>query len=184
MSSSIMCCRCRPTSAASRSTHDHSSQHLHSRDHTRTHSGNKRLSPLPLRSSSAHNNQWQNSITIPKPFHMTIREETHSPEKSKTVKEYETQNAERGRWEEWHRRYKFKALPLPANTYLPMYEVLNDKKEQRRSGIHAQRQEMLKAMQEPFSFDDRERNKKVARHQVVTKLEKFERLPDGEFKVG
>uniref|UniRef100_A0A3Q2TYW7 Protein FAM161A n=1 Tax=Fundulus heteroclitus TaxID=8078 RepID=A0A3Q2TYW7_FUNHE len=106
---------------------------------------------------------WKPKGTVPKPFHMMLREAEKQKHGVKTRSEVELENAElRRQLEELTECQKqFRASPVPAHVHLPVYEELQ---EQRRSarGREAQRH---RTAQKPFSFLERERLKKEQRQQ-------------------
>ncbi|XP_012725279.2 protein FAM161A isoform X1 [Fundulus heteroclitus] len=137
------------------STHRMSSSSLHSMP------GEKRR-PRKRRERRKQEH-WKPKGTVPKPFHMTLREAEKQKHGVKTRSEVELENAElRRQLEELTECQKqFRASPVPAHVHLPVYEELQ---EQRRSarGREAQRH---RTAQKPFSFLERERLKKEQRQQ-------------------
>jgi protein FAM161A len=94
--------------------------------------------------------------TTPRPFSMSLREANRTPRKSKVVTELEQREEEKRRAEELECQKKFKAMPLPAHIHLRLFDELNEERESRRRYILQHRQELLKTMQTPFQFTQRE----------------------------
>ncbi|KAJ0051033.1 hypothetical protein NL108_012253, partial [Boleophthalmus pectinirostris] len=108
---------------------------------------------------------WKHRVTVPKPFHMMLREEERRKRGIKTRSEIEHENAElRRQLEELTEcQRKFRASPVPAHVHLPLFEELQEKSEERRKTIREEN--YLKSLQKPFSFLERERLKKEQRQQ-------------------
>ena len=103
--------------------------------------------------------EWRHRITIPKPFKMTLREESKEKSKSKVQIEHEQKLLEEKMQEEIECQKKFKAQPVPAHIYLPLYDEINEKNEARRRYIKHYSQDLLKSQEKPFKFHTRERVK-------------------------
>lgn len=103
--------------------------------------------------------EWRHRITIPKPFNMTLREETKEKTKSKLQIEHEQKLMEEKLQEEIECQKKFKAQPVPAHVYLPLYDEINEKNEARRRYIRHYSQDLLRSQEKPFKFHTRERVK-------------------------
>lgn len=118
--------------------------------------------------SERESEPWRHRITIPKPFHMMLREDERRRRGIKTRSEVELENAElRRRLEELTEcQRKFRASPVPAHVHLPLYEELQDRQEerQRRMRLGRERQHPGTAPK-PFSFLERERLKKEQKEQ-------------------
>lgn len=121
----------------------------------------------------------QNSkVTIPKPFHMMLREEDRKRRNVKTRSEMELENErlkkELDELKECGK--KFRAKPAPATTHLLFYDIINkrpNKLKQQKNQInqtdHVQRgnhhqqgtqRHASPLPQQPFSFIERERKKR------------------------
>lgn len=111
---------------------------------------------------------WRHRITVPKPFHMMLREDERRRRGIKTRSEVELENAElRRRLEELTEcQRKFRASPVPAHVHLPLYEELQERQEerQRRVRVRGDRQHPG-TVPKPFSFLERERLKKEQKEQ-------------------
>ena len=65
---------------------------------------------------------------------------------------------------------KFKATPIPAHVYLPLYDELMEEQETRRRHNKKTCAEMIKSSVKPFKFSQREEEKKkirTAKHQAM-----------------
>lgn len=113
-----------------------------------------------LRSAEDCAAHWRHRITIPEPFNFTIRDEQLPRGKSRSMAQFETDRIRREQEELEECQKQFKANPVPANVFLPMYETLQERQESRRRFVHDYRSEIMRSMQQPFNFDRREREKK------------------------
>uniref|UniRef100_A0AAY5F187 Protein FAM161A n=1 Tax=Electrophorus electricus TaxID=8005 RepID=A0AAY5F187_ELEEL len=100
-------------------------------------------------------------VTVPKPFHMTLREAECKRKGVKSRSEIEWENGKlRQQLEELAECQRtFRAGPVPAHVYLPLFKELQEQREERRQLHHLQATEdqRLRATQRPFSFLERER---------------------------
>lgn len=103
--------------------------------------------------------EWRHRITIPKPFKMTLREYSKEKTKSRIQLEHEQKLMEEKLEEELECQKKFKAQPVPAHVYLPLYDEINEKNEARKRYIKQYSQDLLKSQEKPFKFLTREREK-------------------------
>ncbi|XP_047221230.1 protein FAM161A isoform X1 [Girardinichthys multiradiatus] len=105
---------------------------------------------------------WKPKVTVPKPFHMMLREAEKQKHCIKTRSEVELENAElRRQLEELTECQKqFRASPVPAHVHLPVYEELRERNEERRRTMREREVHHLRTVQKPFSFLERERLKK------------------------
>lgn len=55
---------------------------------------------------------------------------------------------------------KFCALPVPSHVTQPLYEQMMELREKERKQGHEQRREFLLSIQKPFSFQEREKEKR------------------------
>ncbi|MBN3320260.1 F161A protein, partial [Atractosteus spatula] len=133
-----------------------------------------------MQSSSSLKNQqtqkkpkeWCHRITIPKPFNMTVREAEKKKGKFKSRSEIEMENCllKKQLEELTECQKKFRASPVPAHVYLPLFEEINERNEDRRQFIRDRNKELLLASQKPFSFIERERKKKEMRQAQLKDL--------------
>ncbi|CAN0101847.1 unnamed protein product [Bubo scandiacus] len=116
-----------------------------------------------LRPKSA-SSPWIPSITIPQPFKMTLRE---AHKKSQLMKSYmflelDKQRDKRQSQDEAECQKQFRAQPVPAHVFLPLYQELMEQNETRRQIATQKRKELLLSTQRPFSFLEKEERKKEA----------------------
>ncbi len=129
-------------------------------------------------SSKGNKETWTPKITVPEPFSMTIREAQTPKQKSRSLKMAEEEMLRKSAMEEAELKKKFRASPIPASTFLPLYELVNAKNEQRKEEITRLSKEFLKANERPFSFTQREKeiNKaKVKQAALMKQIEEKER---------
>jgi len=115
-----------------------------------------------------HTPKWYPRVTVPRPFSMTIREQNSVKKRSRSAMEAEREKLEKEVLEEFELKKKFKAIPVPSSTYLPLYQLIVAENEQRRAQIKQSRKEMLKASERPFSFmkrDEERMKQKSAKNQ-------------------
>ncbi|KAJ8394205.1 hypothetical protein AAFF_G00050100 [Aldrovandia affinis] len=96
---------------------------------------------------------------------MTVREAERKRRKVKSRSEVELENAllRKQLEEATECQKKFRASPVPAHVYLPLYEELAARGDQRRQLYRHREQHNLQASQKPFSFLERERLKREQR---------------------
>ncbi|KFV95247.1 Protein FAM161B, partial [Eurypyga helias] len=107
---------------------------------------------------------WIPSITIPQPFKMTLRE---ARKKSQLMKSYmflelDKERDKRQSQDEAECQKQFRAQPVPAHVFLPLYQELMEQNEIRRQIATQKRKEQLLSTQRPFSFLEKEEKKKEA----------------------
>ncbi|XP_070611096.1 protein FAM161B isoform X2 [Erythrolamprus reginae] len=127
------------------------------------------------------------SCTIPQPFKMTLRE-THPKSdilKSQTSLEKESTAYKTQLQEAAECQKQFRAQPVPAHIYLPLYQEIMENNEIRRQVETQKRKELLLAMQKPFSFQIKEEKRKEATKQqflnILTPAKKI--LPNFRKKI-
>ncbi|VDP77332.1 unnamed protein product [Echinostoma caproni] len=107
---------------------------------------------------------WRHHITIPQPFKMCEREQqrkqTGTQPRSRQNLRAEDANKEKELTEIQQRANQFRAKPIPAHVYLPLFEELMERQAERREAVRAHSKEVLKATEKPFRFTIRERRKK------------------------
>lgn len=98
--------------------------------------------------------RWRHRVTVPEPFQMTLREAERRRRGVKTRSEMELENAElRRQLEDLSEcQKKFRASPVPAHVYLPLYE-------EHRRNARGREQQPPRTVQKPFNFLERERLK-------------------------
>lgn len=126
--------------------------------------GWKQQRPVSESSSSNKENsakEWSPKITMPQPFRMTVRDEAKTTKKrTKAQEEVDRSIKEKRLQEEAECQKKFKATPAPANIYLPLYDEIMESQQTRRDLNHVHRSELLRSMEKPFKFLQREEQKK------------------------
>ncbi len=100
--------------------------------------------------------EWTPKITVPEPFSMTVRESQTPKQKSRSLKMAEQEHLKKTAEAEAELMKKFRASPVPASTFLPLYELVNAKNEQRKEEVKRLSKDYLKATERPFSFAQRE----------------------------
>lgn len=100
---------------------------------------------------------------------MTLREAHKKPQlmKSRASLEMEKQRDKRQSQEEAECQKQFRAQPVPAHVYLPLYQEIMEQNEIRREVATQKRKELLLSTQRPFSFLEKEDKKKEAIRQKV-----------------
>ena len=118
-----------------------------------------RSSSLSLQEPADGNNvsEWRNRITVPKPFKMTLRDENKA--KSKTMLDLEAELDERREKEESEILKQFKARPVPAHVYIPLYDEIMEVEETKRRQNKLNCELILKSTEKPFKFMKREEEK-------------------------
>ena len=125
------------------------------------------------RDEPAQAKEWKPSITIPQPFNMTLREAAKSKVKSKRKEKLEKELFEKRLAEEAELNKKFRARPLPATTFMKLYEEQKAEKEKKRQYTKALNKAILEATQQPFGFMKREEEKKeLRRSQSIERMDK------------
>lgn len=122
--------------------------------------------PSSSRPPSQHRSisSWVSSITVPQPFRMTLREARKKAQwlASPASFEPERRQAEKQGREEAECHRQFRAQPVPAHVYLPLYqEVMEHNEARRRAGIQ-KRKELLLSSLKPFGFLEKEERRKQA----------------------
>ncbi|KFO63731.1 Protein FAM161B, partial [Corvus brachyrhynchos] len=107
---------------------------------------------------------WIPSITIPQPFKMTLREARKKSElmKSYMFLELDKERDKRQSQDEAECQKQFRAQPVPAHVFLPLYQEIMEQNEIRRQAATQKRKELLLSTQRPFSFLEKEEKKKEA----------------------
>ena len=116
-------------------------------------------------------NRWYPRVTVPKPFSMTLREQNSTKKPSRSTVAAEKEKLEREIQEEFEMNKKFRAIPVPASTYLPLYQLIVAENEQRREQVKQSCKAMLKASERPFSFVKRDEERKKQKHMLTKRQE-------------
>ena len=117
----------------------------------------------PKSSSGSTKKEWRHKITIPKPFNMTLRESERTPKKTKAMVELDQKREQMIRNNEAECAKTFKAKPVPAHVYMPMYDEIMEEKETKRRYNKEACIDVLKSQEKPFKFMLREMEKKKER---------------------
>ncbi|XP_043367912.1 protein FAM161A isoform X2 [Dermochelys coriacea] len=121
--------------------------------------------------------EWSPKVTVPKPFQMTIREAKKKQQnvKSKSQIEMENNLLKKQLEEEAECQKKFRANPVPASVFLPLYHEIMERNEERRKFVKERSKDMLLASQRPFQFIKREEQRKEIRKMQLKDLSLPER---------
>ena len=117
----------------------------------------------------------QSSITVPRPFKFDTREKIRP--KSIRERKVDEMIAEKQLEEDRVLDYKFRARQPNKDIVMPLFDKINKKNEQRRKEVKETSQKLLKEKERPFSFYERDKNKK--RVESVPLNEEFQK---GAFK--
>ncbi|XP_041108944.1 protein FAM161A [Polyodon spathula] len=129
------------------------------------------LSPK-IQKSKRKPKDWSPKITVPEPFHMTVREAEKKKKNFKSRSEIEMENCllKKKLEELMESQKKFRANPVPAHVYLPLYEEIMERNEERRQFVKERTKELALASQKPFSFIEREEKRKERKKTQVKDL--------------
>ncbi|KAF1444163.1 hypothetical protein FQV07_0001223, partial [Pygoscelis papua] len=111
-------------------------------------------------------------VTVPKPFQMTIREARKKEQnvKSKSQIEIENNLLKKQLEEEAECQKKFRANPVPAAVFLPLYHEIVQRNEERRRSVKERSKLKLLASQKPFKFIEREKQRNEIRKMQLRDL--------------
>ncbi|NWW50041.1 F161A protein, partial [Pedionomus torquatus] len=115
---------------------------------------------------------WSPKVTVPKPFQMTIREARKKEQnlKSKSQIELEKNLLKKQLEEEAECQKKFRANPVPAAVFLPLYHEIVQRNEERRRSVKERSRLKLLASQKPFKFIEREKQRNEIRKMQLRDL--------------
>ncbi|NXN24493.1 F161A protein, partial [Nycticryphes semicollaris] len=115
---------------------------------------------------------WSPKVTVPKPFQMTIREARKKEQnlKSKAQIELENNLLKKQLEEEAECQKKFRANPVPAAVFLPLYREIVQRNEERRRSVRERSRLKLLASQKPFKFIEREKQRDEIRKMQLRDL--------------
>ncbi|KFQ17389.1 Protein FAM161A, partial [Merops nubicus] len=122
---------------------------------------------------------WSPKVTVPKPFQMTIREARKKEQnlKSKSQIEMENNLLKKQLEEEAECQKKFRANPVPAAIFLPLYHDIVQRNEERRRSVRERSKLKLLASQKPFKFLEREKQRSEMRKMQLRDLSSPEKKP-------
>ncbi|XP_050170633.1 protein FAM161A isoform X2 [Myiozetetes cayanensis] len=128
-------------------------------------------SPTGRKARKKHK-EWSPKVTVPKPFQMTIREAQKKEQnvKSKSQIELENHLLKKQLEEEAECQKKFRANPVPAAIFLPLYHDIVQRNEERRRSVRERSKLKLLASQKPFKFIERERQRSEIRKMQLRDL--------------
>ncbi|XP_039204462.1 protein FAM161A isoform X1 [Crotalus tigris] len=132
------------------------------------------LPKLNVLKLSKKKKKWFPKITVPEPFQMTIREAKRKQQniKSKSLMELENNLLKKQLEEEAECQKQFRANPVPAHVFVPLYHEIMQENEERRKSFRERRGNFLLATQKPFQFIEREAQKKELRKMQFSSPEK------------
>ena len=108
---------------------------------------------------------WMPRVTIPEPFSMTIREQIKTDKKQeKLLREMQDEREKRIEAEIRECKKKFKARPVPAHVYLPLYEKKKLDEELRKHKLKKASKDYLEKVLRPFNITDIKKTKRQRRH--------------------
>ncbi|KAF6103293.1 FAM161 centrosomal protein A [Phyllostomus discolor] len=112
--------------------------------------------------------EWVPKITVPEPFQMMIREQKKREENLKSKSDIEmVRKLLKTQEEDSECKKKFRANPVPAFVFLPLYHDIVKKNEERRRMMKEKNKEALLASQKPFKFIAREEQKQAIREKQL-----------------
>nr|XP_055185249.1 protein FAM161A isoform X2 [Nyctereutes procyonoides] len=115
--------------------------------------------------------EWAPKITVPEPFQMMIREQRKKEENMKSKSDIEmVHQLLKKQEEESECKKKFRATPVPAFVFFPLYHELVKQNEDRRKRLKEKNKEALLASQKPFKFIAREEQKQAIREKKLRDL--------------
>lgn len=122
---------------------------------------------------------WSPKVTVPKPFQMTIREARKREQniKSKSQVEMENHLLKKQLEEEAECQKQFRANPVPAAVFLPLYHEIVQRNEERRRSVKERSKVKLLASQKPFKFIEREKQRNEMRKMQLRDLSAPEKKP-------
>ncbi|XP_013805436.1 protein FAM161A [Apteryx mantelli] len=120
---------------------------------------------------------WSPKVTVPKPFQMTIREARKKEQnvKSKSQLEMENNLLKKRLEEEAECQKKFRANPVPASVFLPLYHEIVEQNKERRKSVKERSKLMLLASQKPFKFIEREKQRNEVKKMQLKDLSEPEK---------
>ncbi|NXG22132.1 F161A protein, partial [Grallaria varia] len=126
----------------------------------------------PRRKARKKQKGWSPKVTVPKPFQMTIREAQKKEQnvKSKSQIELENHLLKKQLEEEAECQKKFRANPVPAGIFLPLYHDIVQRNEEHRRSVRERSKLKLLASQKPFKFIERERQRSEIRKMQLRDL--------------
>ncbi|XP_061089002.1 protein FAM161A [Conger conger] len=123
--------------------------------------GRGRARAEPEREGESERDTWRHRCTVPRPFQMTLREADRKRRgvRSRAHVELESDLLRKELAELAECQRKFRASPVPAHVYLPLYEELAARNQERTR----RRRSPRRVSQKPSAVLERERERKEAR---------------------
>ncbi|XP_046770987.1 protein FAM161A isoform X3 [Gallus gallus] len=135
------------------------------------------LPSAPAAGTTRKQKAWSPKVTVPKPFQMTIREARRKEQKVKSKSQIEMENnlLRKQLEEEAECQKKFRATPVPAAVFLPLYREIVQRNEERRKSVKERSKLRLLASQKPFKFIEREKQRDEMRKMQLRDLSASEK---------
>lgn len=135
------------------------------------------LPSAPAAGTTRKQKAWSPKVTVPKPFQMTIREARRKEQKVKSKSQIEMENnlLRKQLEEEAECQKKFRATPVPAAVFLPLYREIVQRNEERRKSVKERSKLRLLASQKPFKFIEREKQRDEMRKMQLRDLSTSEK---------
>nr|XP_054758365.1 protein FAM161B-like [Lytechinus pictus] len=123
------------------------------------------LSRASARSNSTQQSkakEWSPKITIPKPFSMSLRESSEERKKTRASMDLDQARLDREKQEEIECQKKFKANPVPAHTFLPLYDEIMDQQVEKSKKNREESYKKLTTTQKPFKLTETKKHQRSA----------------------
>uniref|UniRef100_A0A8C9JPB9 Protein FAM161A n=1 Tax=Panthera tigris altaica TaxID=74533 RepID=A0A8C9JPB9_PANTA len=126
---------------------------------------------FPVEKTKKKPREWVPKITVPEPFQMMIREQRKKEANMKSKPDIEmVHQLLKKQEEESECKKKFRANPVPAFVFFPLYHDIVKQNEERRRYMKEKNKEALLASQKPFKFIAREEQKQAIRDKQMRDL--------------
>lgn len=123
---------------------------------------------------------WKKKKTVPDPPAMLLRDVNKTPVKTKAMIELDREREEKKHLEELECRKQFRARAAPDHVRLRLLEEMNRQQEERRQLLRDNGEEILKSLQKPFEFIEREEQRK--REKLKEMRQSSARKSNGHFR--
>ncbi|KAF5402994.1 hypothetical protein PHET_03860 [Paragonimus heterotremus] len=118
----------------------------------------------PIRDRITSPSGWRHRLTIPVPFEMCKREEAKKRAghmtRSLSGLLHERWEKEVQLQEECRIANRFRARPIPAHVYLPLFDRIMEQQAMRRQAVRQHSRDAMEANERPFSFSERDRERR------------------------
>ncbi|XP_043459407.1 protein FAM161A isoform X2 [Prionailurus bengalensis] len=126
---------------------------------------------FPVEKTKKKPREWVPKVTVPEPFQMMIREQRKKEANMKSKPDIEmVHQLLKKQEEESECKKKFRANPVPAFVFFPLYHDIVKQNEERRRYMKEKNKEALLASQKPFKFIAREEQKQAIRDKQMRDL--------------